>query len=201
MSIAGPFTWGAGGRRMTPEQIEQQRQIAASLTQPDYSPIASPWQGLARVAGNITGALQGRAADRASDANAAESSSVLQALMAGGDKPDTQALTSAALNPYLDNTARKFAGSQLAALNKPAPTNDTVADYNFWKGALPPEQFEQYIANKVNPPHFAVLPNGQMGMVGGYQPESVPVAPPSAPVGKLTPIGDGGQTPASGGFR
>jgi hypothetical protein len=62
-------------------------------------------------------------------------------------------------------------------LQHPKPTNnDTVADYDFWRGKLTPEQFQQYVANKINPPHFATLPNGQMGMVGGYTP---PVAAPA----------------------
>lgn len=77
-----------------------------------------------------------------------------------------------------------------------AQNNDTVADYNFWKGVLPPEQFQQYIQNKVNPPRLQFIKG--VGLVdvsqGGAQ-------APSAPVGKLTPIDEGGPTPsASGGF-
>ena len=77
-----------------------------------------------------------------------------------------------------------------------AQNNDTVADYNFWKGVLPPEQFQQYIQNKVNPPRLQFIQG--VGLVdvsqGGAQ-------APSAPVGKLTPIDEGGPTPsASGGF-
>lgn len=66
---------------MTPEDISLERRIAASLSQPDYSPIQSPWQGLARVAGNLTGALRERNANRASEANAADSRSVIEALI------------------------------------------------------------------------------------------------------------------------
>src|SRR3546814_14427764 len=47
------FTWGAGGQRMTPEDIAAQRRRAAGMMQSDYSPIQSPWQGFARVANKM----------------------------------------------------------------------------------------------------------------------------------------------------
>jgi len=78
------FLWGQGGRRMTPQDISRERQIAASLMQPDYSPIQSPWQGLARVAGNVTGALRERKANKAQDANAAASRQIAESLFGGG---------------------------------------------------------------------------------------------------------------------
>jgi hypothetical protein len=81
----------------------------------------------------------------------------------------------------------------------PSPVNnDTVADYNFWKQTLPPEQFNQWLENKINPPQLMNIPG--VGVVsvprqGGGQ-------APAAPVGKLTPIEEGGPMPqASGGFR
>jgi hypothetical protein len=81
----------------------------------------------------------------------------------------------------------------------PTPVNnDTVADYNFWKGVLPPDQFEQYVANKVNPPQLMEVPG--VGLVSVPRMSS-PQATPAAPVGKLRPYNPGGPTPgASGGF-
>ena len=77
-----PFAWGAGGRRMTADDIPAQRKRAAGMMQGNYSPIQSPWQGLARVAGNINGALKMREADRAAQSNAAEGARTAQALAA-----------------------------------------------------------------------------------------------------------------------
>lgn len=34
------------------------------------------------------------------------------------------------------------------------PNNDTVADYNFWKQTLPPEQFQKWLQNKIDPPQY-----------------------------------------------
>lgn len=199
-----PFQWGSGGRRLTPEQIEQQRRVAASLAQPDYSPIASPWQGLARVAGNVTGALQGRAADRAADTNAAESSAVLQALMAGGE-PDKGVLAGAALNPYLDETARRFAGSQLSALNKPAAAPHYWETNNGSLAVVGPDGRPQVLYEDPTPKVDWITttnPDGTKTLVpmqqGGGRPQTG--ATPTAPVGKLTPIDGGQMQPASGGF-
>jgi hypothetical protein len=51
----------------------------------------------------------------------------------------------------------------------PTAPNDTERDYNFWKGVLTPEQFQQRLQNKeINPPHFGVV-DGVPAMIGGYQ--------------------------------
>jgi hypothetical protein len=84
----------------------------------------------------------------------------------------------------------------------PSPVNnDTVADYNFWKQTLPPQQFNTWLENKINPPQLMNIPGvgvvsvPRQGGMGGQQ-------APSAPVGKLTPIDEGGPMPsASGGFQ
>jgi len=78
------FTWGRGGARLTPQDIERQRVIAQQLMAPDYSPIQSPWQGLARVAGNLTGAFRERRADQASEANSADQRRIVEAMMNPG---------------------------------------------------------------------------------------------------------------------
>lgn len=45
--------------------------------------------------------------------------------------------------------------------NPTAPNNDTVADFNFWKQTLPPEQFNTWLQNKINPPQYRQGPDGQ----------------------------------------
>lgn len=83
------------------------------------------------------------------------------------------------------------------AANPGPVNNDTVQDYNFWKGVLPPEQFNQWLESKVNPPQLMNVPGVgivQVPRMGGGQ-------APTAPVGRLTPIDEGGPMPsASGGF-
>jgi hypothetical protein len=73
---------------------------------------------------------------------------------------------------------------------KPAAPNDTERDYQFWQQRLTPEQFQQWLANRVySPPHFGVV-DGVPAMIGGYGGND---APPSAPVGELTPLGGSGS--------
>lgn len=44
--MMNPFTWGAGGQQVSPEQA----QIAQALAAPDISPVAHPMQGFSRIA-------------------------------------------------------------------------------------------------------------------------------------------------------
>lgn len=126
---AEPFVWGKGGRRMTPEQIAQEQQIAQALMQPDFSPVGHWTQGLGRVAQAALGNLREGRADRAGEANAAETASIAQLLMnptgasatggtprfpvsPGGEVPapgGNPAIAQAATNQYIDPSVRKMA--------------------------------------------------------------------------------------------
>ncbi|MGB6104681.1 MAG: hypothetical protein WBF88_12645, partial [Pusillimonas sp.] len=78
---AGPaFTWGKGGRRMTPEDIERERAIAARQMKSDYSPVGHWLQGVGRVADNVLGALRDRSAQKAAAANSADSMRIAELL-------------------------------------------------------------------------------------------------------------------------
>lgn len=86
MAEQTPFLWGQGGTRMTPEDIAAQRKIAQSLMSQgmDYSPIQSPWQGAARMAQALLGGYQSGEADRASNVNGLESTSLRNDALGGG---------------------------------------------------------------------------------------------------------------------
>lgn len=204
-----PFVWGAGGKRMTPEQIEAQRRIAASLSKPDFSPIASPWQGLARVAGNVAGALDNRRLDKAQAQNTAENSSVVQALLAPDATPD--AFATAALNPSLDPTTRKFAMGRYEAMTKPADTpKEYEIDAVIRNAGIAPgtpeyaKAYQDYLRSKTDPFSVMNLPGGAAYVgprsgIGGAVGAGGSAQPPAT----LPPDFDfGGPTqPASGTFR
>jgi hypothetical protein len=86
--MAAPFVWGDGGARMTPEAITAQRLIAEAMRREgsDYSPVASPWQGGARVVQALLGGYEGYRADQAEKANLAEDEKYIQS-RTGGDVP------------------------------------------------------------------------------------------------------------------
>lgn len=82
----------------------------------------------------------------------------------------------------------------------PKPTsNDTVNDYNFWKGVLTPQDFNTWIQNKVNPPQYRQGPDGQF-----YRIETpAPAAPPPTFTDDDWNTGQpvGGAGPGQPGFR
>ena len=123
-----PFQWGSGGRRMTPDQIAREREIANAMMGVDYSPVQSPWQGLARVSENIRGALSKRKADKAERANMDYSDQRLQSLLNPGGIPSASGAPGVAspapganieqiaallADPYLDPSVKAVAKRQL----------------------------------------------------------------------------------------
>jgi len=82
LDMASPFVWGSGGRRLTPEEILAERKAATALGSEAMStaPVGHWSAGLNRIAQGLMAGYDSYAADQASKTNAAESSSVAQAL-------------------------------------------------------------------------------------------------------------------------
>lgn len=77
-----PFQWGSGGKKLTPEQVKRQREIAAALMQSgtDTSPVGHWTQGLARVAQALVGRIVENRAERAETEGRAGAASALSDL-------------------------------------------------------------------------------------------------------------------------
>jgi hypothetical protein len=201
-----PFVWGAGGAQLTPDQLEAKQRIAAQLSQPDYSPVSSVYQGLGRFVNNIEGALQTKKLDKQQAAMGADQQRIIAALTSSGDH-------SAAVNAaYGSGSPAAIAlADKVFALDHPKPVNnDTANDFNFYSQQLGPEAGQTFLHNQLDPIVTIPLPGGstyvgpRSGMqaaLGGGDPSSPQGAVPAAPVGKLTPIGGGPTQPASAGFR
>lgn len=60
MAIQDAFIWGAGGKKLTPEEAERRRQVENALLAKgvDFSPVGHWTQGLARVADAAAGAFR-----------------------------------------------------------------------------------------------------------------------------------------------
>lgn len=80
-----PFTWGAGGRRKTPDEIERDKKLAALLMEKggDYSPIQHWTQGGARVMSALAGVVRENRASKAAQDNAGASAANITAMLAG----------------------------------------------------------------------------------------------------------------------
>lgn len=200
-----PFLWGAGGAQITPDQLSARQRMAAQLQEPDYSPVSSAWQGAARAAGNVLGALQTRKLDKQEQQMASTRQRLLDALTKGD-----QSATAAAIGSG-DPTLAQFGMEAYKLAHRPPPApNDTERDYTFMVNTLGKPAADAWLTNKGDPFVTTNLPGGgfyngpQSGLVarlGGGDPVSPQGAVPTAPVGKLTPIGGGPTQPASGGFR
>lgn len=155
-TVSQPFLWGKGGKRMTPEEIERERKMAAALMGVDFSPVGHWTQGLGRVAGNVLGGLREREADKAAAANTAESNSVLSALLnpqpagnelmspgsevpvpggtpsAVGGMPSASQIASILANPYLDPSV-KAAAQQFGKRAQPIEIAGKLVDPTTYK--------------------------------------------------------------------
>lgn len=94
----GTFVWGENGAQLTPEQIAARRKIADAMVEKgsDYSPIRSPWQGVARLAQGLAGGYDARQADKAEQANAEANKQMIASLLAGGGASPAAAPVAAA---------------------------------------------------------------------------------------------------------
>lgn len=127
-AMQAPFQWGSGGRRMTPEQIAREREIAQAMMQSDYSPVQHWSQGLGRVADGLLGGMRDRDARKAEQANMQYSDEILQSLMNPGGVPSASGapgvaspapganigqLSAILANPYVSPQVQALAKRQL----------------------------------------------------------------------------------------
>lgn len=84
-----PFTWGSGGRKRTPGQIEKDEKIAALLMKGgvDSSPIQHWTQGGARVMQALAGVIREKRAEGATLRNADHSNALLTNLINSQSQP------------------------------------------------------------------------------------------------------------------
>jgi hypothetical protein len=209
-----PFLWGAGGQRVSADEIARQRamaeqQLASGM---DYSPIASPWQGLARVAQGVTGALAMKKADKEA-ANQSASAAILQNLMVnsgGANAGNGDAVLAALADPYLDK------GAKAALTLKYKHDNPTPPQPHYWEtnngslGMIGPDGVPQIVYNDPTPKmqyiqvkdpstgglSIVPVPVGSGMPGGGGQSSTVPGA--AMPPATLPPDFDfGGPTPSA----
>jgi hypothetical protein len=104
-----PFQWGAGGTRMTPEDIAYRRRSAQqqSAAGMDFSPVQSWSQGVSRVAQALMGAIDNKQLDKAAQQNISAEQQILQSLAGtGAGASNDPAMLSAMASPYTSDGAR-----------------------------------------------------------------------------------------------
>lgn len=194
-AMQAPFQWGKGGRRMTADQIAREREIAEAMSAVDYSPIHSPWQGLARLGENVLGGLRARDANKAEQSNLDYSDEILQSLMNPGGVPSASGAPGVASPAPGANTAHlaaivgnQFVSPQVQALAKrqldmadfetkqrlqsqyaePTP-EERLAKVAFPNDPARQLQFLQKVAQTKEDPFTSVIGNDSFGSYAGPQ--------------------------------
>lgn len=194
-AMQAPFQWGSGGRRMTAEQIAREREIAEAMSAVDYSPIYSPWQGLARLGENVMGGLRARDANKAEQSNLQYSDEILQSLMNPGGVPSASGAPGVASpapganpaqlaailgDPYASPQVQALAKRQLdmaefeakqrlqAKYAEPTP-EERLAQAAFPNDPARQSQFLQAVAANKEDPFVNVIGNETFGTYAGRQ--------------------------------
>lgn len=158
-----PFYWGAGGARMSPEEMARRQQIASNQMQADFSPVGSMWEGLGRVVNNVSGALQQRKLDKEGKAQRQQSMAVAEALAGGGASQGD--LIRAASDPTLGAGVNDVATLLLKA-QQPKQRNPFEFEQMLEAGGYQPgtpeyqAQVRNMITAKNDPFVTATLPTG-----------------------------------------
>ena len=149
-----PFVFGPGGRRMTPEQVAREREVASAMmkTGADFSPVGHWLAGAARAAQAGVGALKERWADEAEQAGmdgARDKYGPQIAALLGGGQP-------AAIDPVAEalvgapETASDATAAMAMGGQPQAPTGDWMglASTLVGKGEVPDRALiQEYLAN------------------------------------------------------
>lgn len=126
MNTASPFVWGSGGKAMSYEELEQQRQIEERLAAqgPDTSPVEHWAQGAARVAQALAGAFRRGSLDKARQENVTANQAKIARILGGGGAPVATADTAPVASP--SSSLPTFAGGGSGR----APTIPLAGDEN-----------------------------------------------------------------------
>lgn len=179
MPPPGPFTWGAGGARISPDELARRREIADAQMQGDYSPVGHWTQGLGRVLDGVLGGLETRRLNKAQEANASYSDQITKALLGG----DSSGAASAMVDPYASPEVQGLAKMMWERANPKPVNNDTTADYDFISGKLGQQAADDWLRRKGDPIITTSLPGDRF-----Y----------SGPASELLAAITGGGGPASG---
>lgn len=118
--MATPFLWGAGGAKLTPEEIALQRSVLARRKAQgvDVSPIGSPLQGLARVVDALGDRYQEGQLNDAATENAKVNQDILTSLLGGGS-PAASTGVAASLSPSSASPSNNGASTASQAAGVP----------------------------------------------------------------------------------
>lgn len=143
MAVNDFFVWGKGGQKMTPEQIEREREIAAALTKQgaDFSPVGHWTQGAARMANALVGNIREGRADRA------QQEGITGANEAFSNANIAQYLSPAAGNSYPAAVAAGASPTSAIATNTQLPAEAGAIRQGLMDRGLPEHVADGFVMN------------------------------------------------------
>jgi hypothetical protein len=172
-----PFVWGAGGARLSPEQLAQQLMEAKDRMRGDYSPVGHWTQGLARASGNILSALEAKKLEKKQGEATEKRGKSIASLLGAGNEDLAGAFSSG------DPVVQALAGDVFGVRNRKPTTNDTVADFDFISSKLGADEGLNFLKSKANPIQWIQASN----------PDGTKTLIPMGPNGPMNSMGGGGQ--------
>lgn len=132
MAAEGAFVWGRNGRKLSPEEMAKQREIADAMMRKgmDYSPVGHWAQGAARVAEGVLGALDVRELDNEAKANkewnAGKFGEIASLLSGGGVSSQPAASTATGATIPMTSAAGEVSATSPVTGDTFAPFMDTI---------------------------------------------------------------------------
>lgn len=122
------FVWGRAGRKLTPDQVAQEREAAALLAQGamDYSPVAHWSQGLNRVAQGLLAGIDYRMADKAEEEIGTVNKDLIASLLSGGSSAPASAPVASSAIP-MTSAAGEVSATAPVASSGPQAYRDAIA--------------------------------------------------------------------------
>lgn len=156
---AQPFVWGQGGAQLSPEQLANERSIAESLAQSDYSPVQHWTQGLGRVLDNYDGARRLKKLDGQEAQMSADRLAQIGGLAGEANADLAPGLASA--DPVVQALAAQMMAARTPKQRAPLEFQQMLSDAGYTPGT--PEyqaQAQRLLDAKNNPFITASLPGG-----------------------------------------
>jgi hypothetical protein len=129
------FLLPANGQ-VSPESLQRRRRMAEGMLQSgiDTSPIASPWQGAARLAQALVGGLSMRNADKSEqEGRAGAQDAMLRAMAGGGNMNDAQTAELMG-NPWLSEGQQAMVADKYKTAHA-APESKVLNEGDVWMSA------------------------------------------------------------------
>lgn len=175
------FLWGKGGARKTPEQIARERALAEQLMGEgaDFSPVAHPLQGLARVANTGVGVFKDWRANRAEQTGRDAFQSKWAEILGGGDFPEAPAMPSGGgaggispvagdgMSTYQDAIAGIESGGRYDIVGPTHPKlGRALGKYQVMEANVGPWT-EKHLGRAMTPEEFLASPEAQDAVFNG----------------------------------